>query len=511
MAEHQDPEPYSALNQATGSISTRHSRNRTGCLTCRRRRKRCDGVRDVCGHCDRLNLVCHWQSRRNLNADLAPGYRANADASPLATASSTPAIYIAPPPVAFLKSDACEDESAQKSLDQRLALRYYVQAFTSILTTNLENNGFLSVLLPMAFEDKTLLDMLVAWSSAHLSLCDDSYRVKALEHRSTALRSFSTSISRSRDSPEASLAGCLVLCSMSAILGDTAGWHNHLVGAAQIISHSTASASPQDGLVRVANTYEGRWLLRNFAYHDILMSVTCDREPLIRGRYWRFETRAAADTYFGLASDPMAWISEISVLNSCLKREAELPLTTGRTGFELALSPVNQDGALLSPAVNGFTTRLHEIKLALRGWTCADSTDPCLVNLAEAYRSAAMLHLYRTMRRWIPDTDPDLDSKIQLHVGAIITHVGQMPLGCLPECTSLFPLFMAGGEAKSKPEMQFIRDRLQHIVTYRCFQNAVSALSVLEELWLQHTSIIGDHALDWLDILKRRDWNLALS
>jgi hypothetical protein len=54
---------------------------------------------------------------------------------------------------------------------------------------------------------------------------------------------------------------------------------------------------------------------------------------------------------------------------------------------------------------------------------------------------------------------------------------------------------------------------LQHVATYRLFQNAASALSVLEELWLQHTSFSGlmGEPVDWGDILRRRDWKLALS
>jgi len=38
-------------------------------------------------------------------------------------------------------------------------------------------------------------------------------------------------------------------------------------------------------------------------------------------------------------------------------------------------------------------------------------------------------------------------------------------------------------------------------------------LSVLEELWLQHTSFseLPDILLDWQDILQRRNWSLALS
>ncbi len=58
-----------------------------------------------------------------------------------------------------------------------------------------------------------------------------------------------------------------------------------------------------------------------------------------------------------------------------------------------------------------------------------------------------------------------------------------------PSARRSSPLY--GRETRSKATMQFIRERLQRIVTYRHFQNAASALSVLEELWLQHTSITG--------------------
>jgi hypothetical protein len=54
----------------------------------------------------------------------------------------TPVIQMAPAPASFLQSDS--EELACRSLDRRLALRYYIQAFNAMLTTNLENNGFLT-------------------------------------------------------------------------------------------------------------------------------------------------------------------------------------------------------------------------------------------------------------------------------------------------------------------------------------------------------------------------------
>lgn len=361
----------------------------------------------------------------------------------------------------------------------------------------------------MAIEEKALLDMLIAWSSSHLSLCDDTYRIQALEHRSTALQSFTASL-LSSESPEVSLACCLVFCSMSAVLGDTAEWRNHLVGAAHIIRHTWLSSS--DGSCRNP-PYEIRWLLRNFAYHDILMSVTLDREPLIPGRYWIPQPMNELDSYVGLASEPLAMISKISSLNgdSIRQMETSSPCSdsvdsASSSPHDTYDSPFSQTGDLIS--------RAYLIESELNDWQCPESNVQCLVSLAEAYRCAALLHLYRVMRRRILGTTAELESKIASQVTSIIFHLEQMPLGCLPECTSLFPLFMAGGETRSKPTMQFVRERLQHIATYRHFQNAASALSVLEELWLQHTSITGpmtSHLLDWLDIIQRRHWELALS
>lgn len=45
-------------------------------------------------------------------------------------------------PTNFLESEY--SQSAQRSASRKLALRYYIQTFTPMLTTNLENNGFLS-------------------------------------------------------------------------------------------------------------------------------------------------------------------------------------------------------------------------------------------------------------------------------------------------------------------------------------------------------------------------------
>lgn len=108
------------------------------------RKKRCDNIREICGHCTRLNLICHWQKPQDpgnkIVARSRSPYTSELQQSP--TSSTAMSIPFAPDPMHFLPSDV--SKPAQQSLDRKLALRYYIQTFTPMLTTSLENNGFLS-------------------------------------------------------------------------------------------------------------------------------------------------------------------------------------------------------------------------------------------------------------------------------------------------------------------------------------------------------------------------------
>lgn len=297
---------------------------------------------------------------------------------------------------------------------------------------------------------------------------------------------------------------------MEAILGDTKIWYSHLQGAASLInSASSSSKRQQGGIAAIGSTFEGRWLLRNFAYHDILMSVTMDQAPLIPGSYWIAEDEDLADSYFGLATVPMRVLSEISTINGKLS--------------QANTSPNEQRASHLWPIVQ---EQFRIIENSLLTWTCPSSDDLSLVLLAETYRSAALIHLYRVQQKHTLLCPHDLSPKFSQQVSSIISSVEQMPAECLPECTLLFPLFMAGGcETVDTDQACFIRKRLVDMERFRKFQNVAAALDVLEELW-RHNRVVEDvvveaetgqsvpppeKKMDWLDVLKRRDWKLAIS
>lgn len=156
---------------------TKH--DRTGCLTCRARRKKCvENTLPRCGSCVRLNLECVREPVRRL----VPG---TSDAPGEVTIDARP------------PQDGLVPGSAHgRSRSARVFMRYYVNFLALKLTACGYQNSFLSALLPMAMESQTLFDSVVALASGNLSNFDPAYQVAAMEARSRALRGLGADVAR---------------------------------------------------------------------------------------------------------------------------------------------------------------------------------------------------------------------------------------------------------------------------------------------------------------------------
>jgi len=186
------------------------------------RRKKCDlNTYPICGHCQRLNLDCVRESPRILPSSTSSvGFENQNEISRIPNASQISTF------------------ASAKGTDTRYLMKYYTSILSSLCTTNHENNGFLSVFLPMAMESPPLLSAIMACSSAHLSCFEPSFQIAALSKQSLAFAAVANSLSSSSESDslrETELASCLVLCATEVSLGDTSRWYDHLVGAKEII------------------------------------------------------------------------------------------------------------------------------------------------------------------------------------------------------------------------------------------------------------------------------------
>jgi hypothetical protein len=217
---------------------------------------------------------------------------------------------------------------------------------------------------------------------------------------------------------------------------------------------SARSPSPTNGPSLVGpdvlkQTSEGQWILRNFAYHDVLGSVTLGTKPLIQGQYLAGITDVV-DTYLGVASGILASISYISCLDGpTLVHDFIRCHEQNETGYNC----------------------LMLIEQNLKTWVCSSGTSPALAALAYTYRHSALIYLYRRIIRALNHQPVlpefrhqhflcDLHWKIQNEVLAVVQYLENIPLSEIVESALLFPLFMAGCETKQSTQMDFFAMRL---------------------------------------------------
>ncbi|KAK1846408.1 C6 transcription factor [Colletotrichum chrysophilum] len=431
-------------SEVEASMSRKRLRN--GCLTCRDRKKKCDQVYPICGACSRLNFICRREDLKQPRKRGRPRKSVPQDPSAEPRGPSASLTTKTPDISAFWLQHGSAQIPEDFAAQRRVVLRYYTQTLAALITTNLENNCFISVFLPLAMDSPAFLDTIIAWSSTHLAQLEASYERLALQCRGRALRSLSTLISSAKREPEIEMACCLVQCALESISGDTKQWWTHLTGANEVMrsvchkGDATWDTSP-------FSSFEGQWLLRSFAYHDIMAAVAADTRPLlVAGHYWFFGQREPPDSLFGVGSRLLFLISETSVLNA------------------------------------------HMIQSHLQ---------------EEFIKSAFRERALRLEEELLTEFQTKAPSLAQ----GIIERLRKIPHKSLVESSLLFPLFICGGEISHPGDIEAIRTKMKSIVVSRNLYNYDCALRVLEEVWQLRLS---KKEVDWRDVLDRRQWKLSI-
>lgn len=354
----------------------------------------------------------------------------------------------------------------------------------------------------MAMESEALLKALVAFSSSHMSFFNDCYQVAALETHSTALRALSSAVSSEVvdiHQSETNLAASLVLATSYVVDGRREGWYDHLIGAKGIILSAKVRATGGEmlrGIDALKESTEGRWLLRNFAYHDIMSSVASGKSLLLEADYLS-NVVETVDTYVGVASEVLILISKISTLELPIQRVRGSPL-------------------LVDPQLE---VKVMEIETSLREWLCPEDTDTALTAMAYAYRSAALLYLYHRLRT-LPTSSTrfiglfgDLTDRVNEEVANAIYHMSTIPWNDSPEGSLLFPMFVVGVTTTDPSRIAQLRTRMNALVETRGFQNVKRATEVLDRVWelSEQESDLYSGGLHWHDIVQIDGGGLLLS
>lgn len=375
---------------------------------------------------------------------------------------------------------------------ERILLKYYVERLAPLCTILKDgNNDFRNVLLPMAIDDSSLLYALFAYASIHFSTSSGDPQpsispLVRLRFETAAARGLSEAIQK--NSVSDSTIACALICSTAEVInGDTEIWFTHLQGAGTLIEQS---GGPQ----RLNKTSDGRFLLRNFAYHDIMAALTTGSRPRFAHRvYWVQEDGyLSADCLMGVSHEILVHLSGICNLIADANEYLEQPAAEKfaedvvTRGEQLARDLTNQP-------LNLSSTPFSSTELGY------------LLHHTEALRFAGLLHLYRFLSRFVVAAtyEPQMISCVQ----KILAHVSQIPRGYHCEMGLVFPLFMAGvavAKNEDRGAVSYIRDRLDHLHSWTLFKHVTRIQEVLELLW-------SGKRTDWETVVRGLGWRVSMA
>ncbi|KAF3763106.1 hypothetical protein M406DRAFT_48426 [Cryphonectria parasitica EP155] len=368
--------PASASNKIT------KGRSKTGCLTCRKRKKKCDEAKPRCMNCEKNAVVCEgypekqiWRSGKDR---LAEG--AYADASGGVT-------------------------TYDFNAEDMIFWKHYHAHLSTVLTVEGEHkNAFKDLLIPIATKHRGLMHSILALASKHLDF-ETPYGLKILKdnpnttlealrqrsdyHHEKAMEKFYEDIARSqganRDDPEYSTIlsaryGQMICLLLEALAeGNPRGEHRvHLGGYQRLIQHSP----PEDPAFL-------SFIMEFFQYHifaDELIRFPQPLTPRLASADWAPITSIHPPRLLGVADGLFNYLCQITSLRDTI-----------RSNMAAGVDPVVDYTSLY---------RAAEIDAAIRDWQpCwppGDSRD----RVSLLYKQMMWVYLFRTIYPPSPMSPP---------------------------------------------------------------------------------------------------------
>lgn len=511
-------------------------RVRSGCLTCKARKKKCDGQTSSldgrCRSCVRLGLVCEQRplQRVPLLQRVSPRQRetrenevtrrqpSKAEDEFFSHGTSSPTegddvdnnnihsihnkniIIIDNDNHNHNNNDAAQwtnnlissrpsNPAISGSWDgiERVLLRYFLDHVTPLCSILQQDGGrFCSVLLPMAIVDPSLLHALFTYASVHFDATTPAIPVTPearLKFENQVARGVAEAITKNTVT-ETTVACALIISTAEVVGGDTSRWLLHLQGAGHLANHL--------GTSRLLQTTDGAFLLRYLAYHDVMASLSTGHRPSVDGVSWVPDVDApvdSADSFMGLAHHIFRHL-------------------TGMSAF--VADTVDLNPSSCPDRRSRDTLRAEDMAHALRSQDLHLQVDPtdahikALIHHAEAFRFAALFYLYRHLLRF-SDASAVYRLRMEDCVHQILQHVSQVPSNLFCEIGLLFPLFMAGIGSQGDPRMTYyIQYRLSCIESWTKFKHIARARELLQLLWDRGRT-------DWEVMLRELNWNLSFA
>lgn len=163
----------------------KYSRSTRGCLSCRRRRKKCNEQHPICSGCYRNKLRCDWPTQPNDDQNAQITFKYDAHSQPAFDLSFASQSSL---PVAGLASFRTILSLTGSS---KLLYQHYFECTSNLITVlSNEKNAFQTHVIEVAATDSLLLHTILAVSGVHLDFNNEA----ALEIRQATSIHYTTAL-----------------------------------------------------------------------------------------------------------------------------------------------------------------------------------------------------------------------------------------------------------------------------------------------------------------------------
>lgn len=350
-------------------------RSKTGCITCRKRKKKCDEAKPRCMNCEKNAVVCEGYNEKTLwksGKERAEEER-----------QSRQITHITLQPI-FQGVETPED---------MVFLNHYINHLSGVLTVESQHkNAFKDMLLQMAVEHRGLMHSILALASKHIDY-DTPYAMKILgAHPKVTLETLTarseyhyfeslqklidknTHSEGHRDSPEiVSVRYGQILCLLiaSIAVGDTRGQHRvHLQAYKTLIQDSP----PEEPAFLV-------FITEFFQFHifaDELIRNPAQGAPRLATEDWEPSVPIQPARLLGVADGLFKYLTQITSIRNTI-----------RSNKEAQMDPVVDYNCLW---------RAAEIDAAIREWTPRWPPGDSRERVGLVYQQMMWVYLFRTIR-----------------------------------------------------------------------------------------------------------------
>jgi hypothetical protein len=390
-----------------------------------------------------------------------------------------------------LNPDPWDSLPTDDATEAKHLLRYYIEAFVpSISVATTPSSFYTSLYMPMAFQSEGMLDAIVALSSAQLARrSTDSHKAVHLREVSAKHQLKCHAFLAERIAPSGEPVSdtyqvvgiTLLLVGLEALTGNkTTKWLSQMQCARKMLNAIYESQS-------MMTSWEADSLRRHFTYYDVMASLMT---PVSKSHSPSLE-RVSPRLYTpgnGLTIDPLMGISEYLCSLICRIQYISSPKPAFPHLSEAAFAAIENDikqWTYDSP----LTSTDIDLPVALD-----------LIALAESYRLAALIQLYRTS-----DSHKDL---IPACASRAMQFMFRIPSGSPAESSLLYPMLLAGAELDTKADISKCFEKLTAIQQRNRYENVANLRQVLEEVW--RPVLKGGQRKDWEEVLKEWEWSFSL-